>query len=180
MQPPYLKMRRRNDSDASITCFRSWAPMTCMHTWKSMTFNSTGTILEREREKEGEGGREGGKERTQLDRQFLCVFSTWACTSQYQDPKHSIDVLLASSRSNLSARSCLSHRHYDGILGRHTRKSWHTFVTRDNQHLVSRMCLGPLRVDTDCHVFVRVPGTCLRVCAHCFDEMGLMRTVVDS
>jgi casein kinase II subunit alpha len=28
-------------------------------------------------------------------------------------------------------------RHYDGILGRHTRKSWHTFVTRDNQHLVS-------------------------------------------
>lgn len=28
-------------------------------------------------------------------------------------------------------------RHYDGILGRHTRKSWHSFVTRDNQHLVS-------------------------------------------
>eukprot|EP00802_Teleaulax_amphioxeia_P017686 Tamp_17851.p1 GENE.Tamp_17851~~Tamp_17851.p1 ORF type:complete len:346 (-),score=74.92 Tamp_17851:96-1133(-) len=28
-------------------------------------------------------------------------------------------------------------RHYDGILGRHARKSWHTFVTRDNQHLVS-------------------------------------------
>jgi len=28
-------------------------------------------------------------------------------------------------------------RHYDGILGRHTQKSWHTFVTRDNQHLVS-------------------------------------------
>ena len=28
-------------------------------------------------------------------------------------------------------------RHYDGILGRHTRKSWHSFVTRDNQHLVT-------------------------------------------
>mmetsp|Transcript_24260 Transcript_24260/g.58145 ORF Transcript_24260/g.58145 Transcript_24260/m.58145 type:complete len:350 (+) Transcript_24260:215-1264(+) len=28
-------------------------------------------------------------------------------------------------------------RHYDGILGRHTRKSWHSFVNRDNQHLVS-------------------------------------------
>jgi casein kinase II subunit alpha len=28
-------------------------------------------------------------------------------------------------------------RHYDGILGRHARKSWHMFVNRDNQHLVS-------------------------------------------
>mmetsp|Transcript_10582 Transcript_10582/g.35402 ORF Transcript_10582/g.35402 Transcript_10582/m.35402 type:complete len:343 (-) Transcript_10582:279-1307(-) len=28
-------------------------------------------------------------------------------------------------------------RHYDGILGKHPRKSWQSFVTRENQHLVS-------------------------------------------
>lgn len=27
--------------------------------------------------------------------------------------------------------------HFDGILGRHTRKPWHKFVTSENQHLVS-------------------------------------------
>ena len=27
--------------------------------------------------------------------------------------------------------------HFDGILGRHTRKSWQKFVNQDNQHLVS-------------------------------------------
>ena len=27
--------------------------------------------------------------------------------------------------------------HFDGILGRHSRKPWHKFVTTENQHLVS-------------------------------------------
>ena len=27
--------------------------------------------------------------------------------------------------------------HFDGILGRHTRKAWQRFVTQDNTHLVS-------------------------------------------
>ena len=27
--------------------------------------------------------------------------------------------------------------HFDGILGRHTRKAWTKFITSENQHLVS-------------------------------------------
>jgi casein kinase II subunit alpha len=31
--------------------------------------------------------------------------------------------------------------HFDGLLGRHTRKPWSRFVTVENQHLVSDECL---------------------------------------
>ena len=33
------------------------------------------------------------------------------------------------------------HPHFDGILGRHTRKSWSKFVNAENEHLVSEDCL---------------------------------------
>jgi len=29
------------------------------------------------------------------------------------------------------------NRHFDGLLGRHARKSWQKFINAENQHLVS-------------------------------------------
>lgn len=41
--------------------------------------------------------------------------------------------------------------HFDGLLGRHTKKSWNRFVNAENQHLVSEEAMsflsGLLRYD---------------------------------
>ena len=31
--------------------------------------------------------------------------------------------------------------HFDGVLGEHQRKPWHKFITKENQHLVSKESL---------------------------------------
>jgi casein kinase II subunit alpha len=31
--------------------------------------------------------------------------------------------------------------HFDGILGEHARKPWHKYITKENQHLVSKESL---------------------------------------
>jgi casein kinase II subunit alpha len=47
-----------------------------------------------------------------------------------------INVLTYRSRYSIE----LDH-HFDGILGEHTRKPWHKYITKENQHLVSKESL---------------------------------------